>query len=470
SQLDEYFNFEISIHEINLPSRRLIYSPTRPLNLDYDDVRSFSEAASEGIKRAMKAGIKSPLLLLQPNKRFEQCKLVTLLGVMEALYMNLQYREDCKNGPKIEKLGVWSDKPAELERLIEVATALECGRITARDIGGSDPERMAPPRVEEYVRKIFPEGCGVKIESVSDPAIFDKDYPLFSAVNRAASVIERHCGRIIYLTYEGSNPTKSLLLVGKGVTYDTGGADIKAGGVMAGMSRDKCGAAAVAGFLKVVSLLKPKHLKVVGAMSMVRNSVGENSYVADEMITARSGKRIRIGNTDAEGRMIMADVLCKMKELAVNNSNIVDPHLFTIATLTGHAVLTVGHGYSIAMDNGPARSANSAQQLQKSGDVVGDPVEISTIRREDFAFHNGQTEGEDIIQANNKPSSQTNRGHQGPAAFLILASGLNEHGLDSDRPLCYSHLDIAGSAGDVPEPATGAPILALTSRYIGLNL
>lgn len=68
-----------------------------------------------------------------------------------------------------------------------------------------------------------------------------------------------------------------------------------------GMSRDKCGAADVAGFLRVVSILKPKNLKVVGAMAMVRNSVGSNAYVADEIITSRAGVRIRVGNTDAEG-------------------------------------------------------------------------------------------------------------------------------------------------------------------------
>ena len=66
------------------------------------------------------------------------------------------------------------------------------------------------------------------------------------------TAIERHQGRIVYLTYEPSGPVnKTLYLVGKGVTYDTGGADIKAGGVMAGMSRDKCGAAAAIGFMQV---------------------------------------------------------------------------------------------------------------------------------------------------------------------------------------------------------------------------
>ena len=98
---------------------------------------------------------------------------------------------------------------------------------------------------------------------------------------------------------------------------------------MAGMSRDKCGAADVAGFLKVVSILKPKNIKVIGAMAMVRNSVGSNGYVSDEIITSRAGVRIRVGNTDAEGRTAMVDVLAHMKEKALTEIN---PHLFTIAT------------------------------------------------------------------------------------------------------------------------------------------
>ncbi len=77
-------------------------------------------------------------------------------------------------------------------------------------------------------------------------------------------IVHRHDGRVIWLTYEpeGGKVEKTLIIVGKGVTYDTGGADIKAGGVMAGMSRDKCGAACVAGILKTFSELKPKNIKV----------------------------------------------------------------------------------------------------------------------------------------------------------------------------------------------------------------
>merc|ERR1712136_332963 len=242
---------------------------------------------------------------------------------------------------------------------------------------------------------------------------------------------------------------------------DIGGADIKAGGVMAGMHRDKCGSAAVAAFMKVVAELQPKNIEVVGAMCMVRNSVGSNAYVSDEIITSRAGVRIRIGNTDAEGRMAMSDVLCKLKEEAVNAVN---PQLMTVATLTGHACLAVGEPYSIVMDNGPAAKMNVARELQSSGHVMGDFFEVSTIRKEDYDFHRGKSEYEDVLQANNLPSSRTPRGHQAPAAFIILASGLDKHGIDGNVALPFSHLDIAAGSGPFPGVPSSSPVLAL-SRY-----
>nr|CAD7260532.1 unnamed protein product [Timema shepardi] len=421
-----------AVVEVALPARRLVYSPTGKINREYHDVRSFSEAAGRGIKRALKAGVKSPLLVLTSHERFKQSEVVTLLGALEALYVPIQFREDVPSKSiKVKELGVWSKDFTKTQEFVNLAKILESGRYVARDIGGGDPERMAPPRVEEYVKEIF-AGSLIKIEVISDPNKLDKEYPLFSAVDRAARVIERHRGRIIYLTYEPAGPvTETLFLVGKGVTYDTGGADIKAGGVMAGMSRDKCGSAAVAGFMKVISTLKPKDVKVVAAMSMVRNSIGENCYVADEVITSRSKARVRIGNTDAEGRMIMADVLCY-----------------------------------ILMDNGPAREVDNSRKLRAAAEEYGDMIEISTIRREDMAFHKGKSEGDDVHQSNNLPSSRTSRGHQSPAGFLILASGLDKHSLDSSNPLKYTHIDIAASAGDLPNEPTGAPVIGLVAHFL----
>jgi len=344
-----------------------------------------------------------------------------------------------------------------------LACALESGRFIARDIGGGDPERMAPPRVAEYVEKAF-KGTVVSVEVVADRSTFEKTFPLFAAVDRAAHVVERHRGQLIFLKYEGEGPiTKTIMPVGKGITYDTGGADIKAGGIMAGMSRDKCGAAAVAGFFQVLATLRPKGIKAIGIMAVARNSVGEDCYVADEVITSRSGLRIRIGNTDAEGRMVMADPLCKLREMAVNEIN---PHLMTIATLTGHACLAVGN-YTAIMDNGPANKEDFARKIQKAGIEFGDALEISTLRHEDFEFiRHGVADGEDILQCNNAASSRTPRGHQFPGAFLAEVSGVTKHGVSSDKPIKYSHIDIAGAAGDFPSNPTAVPILALASYFL----
>lgn len=444
---------------------KIILAPTGKVDYDYDDVRCIKDAAAKGVKRLLKACLKKPILYVMKHPSFPQAELVAILGVMEALHVSIQIRElKPENGPCIDQLSIFPACPgSNVGELIHTAVALEEGRRLARDIGEGDPERMSPPNVMEHVQRNFDGSC-IKVDTIWDQTQIENDYPLFAAVNRGASVVERHRGNIIFLEYNPPEEVKeTVMLVGKGVTYDTGGADIKAGGIMAGMSRDKCGAAAVAGFMQVVNNLQPKNVKVIAAMCMVRNSVGSNCYVADELIKARSGQLVRVGNTDAEGRMIMADVLCHMKEIAVNEVN---PHIFTIATLTGHAYLTVGDGYSIVLANGPSKRDKFQWKLYECGETIGDPFEVSTVRREDLDFNDGKAAGDDIHQSNNLASSRTCRGHQIPAGFLLKASGLEHHGSGSDKPIKYCHLDIAGSAGDFPHPATGAPILALAQAFL----
>lgn len=466
AETDKTVSDQVTVLRVDeLHGKRLVFAPTGPITRDYDDVRRFGEAAFKAVKRALAMDCKN-LLLIEPGcETYKNARLVSVLGALHALYVPVEVKESVPSrARKADSLGVWCSKSDKSDSdVVKLASALESGRIAARDIGGSDPERMAPPRVAEYVQNLF-KGSSVKVNVIADEETFTNKYPLFAAVNRAARGISRHTGRIIKLEYEGEGPIDTtLMLVGKGVTYDTGGADIKAGGVMAGMHRDKCGSAAVAGFFQTLNMLKPKGIKAIGAMSMVRNSVGADCYVADEIITSRAGVRVRIGNTDAEGRMAMADVLCEMKEKAVSETN---PYLFTIATLTGHAVRAMGPAYSIVMDNGPAQKDVVSHKLFKAGEDIADPFEISTIRREDYEFNKAPSEYEDVVQANNLPSTMTNRGHQVPAAFMIVASGLDKHGIDSEKPIRYSHCDIAGSSGPYPGIPTGAPILAFVNAFV----
>jgi len=325
---------------------------------------------------------------------------------------------------------------------------------------------MAPIRMAELCEQAF-TGVDVQVTIQDDVTAIQRDYPLMASVARASIPVPRHHPRVIRLEFEGEGPIQeTLFFAGKGVSYDTGGADLKAGGHMAGMSRDKGGAAAVAGFLLTVGLLKPKGLRVVAEIGAVRNSIGAESFVTDEIITAHSGTRVRIGNTDAEGRLVMADLLSHLREEALEAVN---PRLFTLATLTGHAGRAVGT-YSIAMDNGPARSAGIAESLFKEGDLWGDCFALSRLRREDFEIVAPRTRADDVLSCNNLPSSGTPRGHQFPMAFLISAAGLTGHGRNAEKPLAYTHLDIGGSGvenGDWQHGApTAAPIVALAGRWL----
>ena len=235
---------------------------------------------------------------------------------------------------------------------------------------------------------------------------------------------------------------------------------------MAGMSRDKCGGAAVAGFLKTIAELAPAGVRVIGEIGAVRNNVGSDSYVSDEILVAHSGRRVRIGNTDAEGRLVLADLLSHLRKDALQAEN---PMLFSIATLTGHAALAVGP-YTAAIENGPARERGVASRLFELGEAWGDPFEVSHLRREDWDFVRPRSSADDVLSCNNEPSSRTPRGHQFPVAFLNIASGLDAHGGNGDRPLPYTHLDVAGSAVEKSDfqhgRPTGAPIVALTQSLL----
>ncbi|UJR27930.1 hypothetical protein I4U23_009190 [Adineta vaga] len=467
-QLNKKFDKDVTVTMNDIvPGKRLIYSSTGKINRDYDDVRRFADAAAAGMKKALSLGAKSPLIASFGSKLYKQAHLVTLLSALATTYVPLQVREDKpEHKAKVDRLGVYlgQNLSDHTDKLVSYARAIELGRVVGRDIGGGDPERMAPPRVAEYVQELFGKSSGVKVNIIKDQNEIDKDFPLFAAVNRASRNIDRHQGRLIFLEYTGEGEINSTaLLVGKGVTYDTGGLDLKTGGGMTSMSYDKCGAANVAGFFKVLSELKPKQFKAIGVLTVARNNCGEEGYATDEILKARAGVRIRIGNTDAEGRLVMADALCHLKELALKEVN---PQLFTIATLTGHAARAYGDHYTAVMDNGPAREKRIAQRLQALGDDIGDPFEISTVRCEDYDFINDKSKVADILQCNRQPSNATSRGHQYPAAFLARASGLDKHGRDSDKPLSYTHLDIAGSAGKLPGLPTARPIPALCQMFI----
>lgn len=442
-----------------VPGNRLILAPTGPLTRDYDDVRRFFDAAKQAIVEAKAAGSVHPAILVlgADNKQYDNALGVAYLGACQALWQPLEAREHL--GESIEPIAaITLVGNADVAYLSAVAQ----GQYAARDLCGTEPERMAPPKFADYCVDLFANSA-VKVDVISDINEIDKKYPMMSTVARASYAVERHHPRVVKLEYTPKgNVERTLLFVGKGLVYDTGGADLKVGGAMAGMSRDKGGAASVAGFMKAVAEHQPQGVKVIAYLAVVRNSIGSDCFVPDEIITSREGVRVRIGNTDAEGRLAMGDLLGEIKDVAKQEIN---PVVFTVATLTGHAARAMGP-YTALVENGPARSAGISAAIAAEGDLWADGSEVSRARREDYNFVQPYSMADDLLSSNSAPSAVTARGHQFPMAFLAIASGLDKHGLDSELPIPYVHVDIAGSGVEGGNWQQGKPTAAsLASIY-----
>ncbi|KAI9257872.1 hypothetical protein BY458DRAFT_460611 [Sporodiniella umbellata] len=486
---------QLLIPQDGKPAERIIVSPTGTISNDFDDVRRYKDAAYAAGIKALKAGMTRPLVCFadEPTAQlswlhegdqddYHHFVSVSLLGLFESCFEPFDVRQHAERTQTEIKtfthVGLVAASEASLVKSIE---ACEAGLRMSKDIGNPDPEIMSPIHIANYIQEQFKDVENIKLTIIDDPETIRKEYPLAHAVTRASLAVPRHHPRFVHFEYvspDQSQVKENLYFVGKGVTYDTGGADIKCSGHMRDMSRDKCGAAAVAGFFKTVSMLSPKNVNITGGLALVRNSVGPDMYVSDEVIVARSGKRVLVGNTDAEGRMVMTDLLCQFKEKVIEHqkantaSSSAPSFLFTCATLTGHA-LRAYDGYGITLDNGFARKHKISKRIYNAGHALADPFEISTLRREDIECVKPGRSSEDLISANDQPSTMTNRGHQYPAGFMLQASGLDQYGLDNkELSIGYTHLDVAGSAELISSVGwslprvTGSPVTALAGAFL----
>lgn len=437
------------------PGGRLVLCSVGALDHETDDVRAYADAGEQGVARAVRAGAVRPALLVvaPPDARFARAADVAALGALAGQWAPLEAREAGRASGGLVDLGVVGLSSAEARRL----DAIEQGRALARDIAGTEPERMAPLRIAELCESAF-AGTPVSLRVERDLAA----YPLIAAVARASTAVERHRPCVVRLEYAPAGAPHTLLVAGKGVTYDTGGADLKTDGHMAGMSRDKGGAAAVAGLVHAVAALQLP-VRVVGLLGCVRNSIGADSYVTDEIVTSRAGVRVRIGNTDAEGRLVLADLLAAAREEAAGAT---DPLLMTVATLTGHVYRAHGP-YVGALGNARAREASRLPRLAALGETWGEPFEWTRPRREDYAFIAARGPTEDVLSCNSAPSVSTPRGHQFPFAFLDRAAGV------AGTALPFVHVDIGGVGVTNADwqfgRPTAAPIPSLVAFLEGLR-
>lgn len=225
-----------------------------------------------------------------------------------------------------------------------------------RDLINTPAEDMGPAQLAAAARRVA-RTHKAKARVIVGDALLKQNYPTIHAVGRASV----NAPRLIDLTW-GRRDAPKVTLVGKGVCFDTGGLDLKGASGMLRMKKDMGGAAHVLGLAHMVmdAGLDVRLRVMIGA---VENSVAGNAYRPADIIKTRKGITVEIGNTDAEGRLVMCDALAEADR--ENPAMIAD-----FATLTGAARVAVGTELSALFCNDDAL----ANDLSRAGEKVGDPV------------------------------------------------------------------------------------------------
>ena len=233
-------------------------------------------------------------------------------------------------------------------------------------------------------------------------------------------------GKFIVLEYgKKSDDKPTIALIGKGVTFDSGGISLKPANYMSGMKYDMSGAACVIGAIKAIAELKP-NAHVVAVAPLVENMPSGRSSKQDDIITFMNGKTAEVKNTDAEGRLILADALCYAEKFFAPDV------MIDVATLTGACVVALGHFYSALLTTDEKLS----EELQKTGLLNGDKVWPLPLD-EDYK-KSIKSEISDIA----------NCGNPAYGAGTITAGFFLSHFVEKAK---WAHIDIAGTADGVPD-------------------
>ncbi len=303
----------------------------------------------------------------------------------------------------------------EVERQVKAATL-------ARDLINTPANELGPDALERQVRS-FASGHGMKIKVTSGDDLIKARLPLIHAVGRASS----EAPRLLDLSW-GNASHPRVTLVGKGVTFDTGGLDIKSAAGMLLMKKDMGGAANILGLAHLImSANLPVRLRVL--LPVVENAIAGNAFRPGDVLTSRKGLTVEIGNTDAEGRLILADALAladeEMPDLLVD-----------MATLTGAARVALGP---------------DLPPLYATDDAVA--AELVAIGRhcEDPLWHMPLWRAYDS-QLASKIADMNNTGAGGHSGSVIAALFLRRFVQNAAN---WVHLDIFGWA---PEMRPGRPI------------
>jgi leucyl aminopeptidase len=319
---------------------------------------------------------------------------------------------------------------SESKRATVVAGAVS----RARDWVNAAPNQLRPPQFAQQVSEAA-TAAGLEAEVLDEKMLRKLGYGGILAVGMGSEAPPR----LVRLEYAPKAAKNHLALVGKGVTFDTGGYAIKQPVGMWDMKYDMAGAAAVAASMLAIAALKPK-VRVTAYLPMVENMISGSAYRPGDVITMYGGKRVEIFNPDAEGRLVLADAVVRAQEDEPD-------YLFEVSTLTAGQVVALGKRIAGVMG-----SAEMCDRVRRAGEAVGEPAWHMPLP--DDVRRGMDSDVADI--------SQTNA--SGDRAGQMLQGGLFLREFVADG-LPWAHLDIAGPAfhsgeasGYLVKGGTGMPV------------
>ncbi len=353
-------------------------------------------------------------------------------GLVLGSYRFLNYKKPSDDYPGIGSAVVITD--SDISNALDYGMQIAAGVVVTRDLG-NHPSNVATPSYLADTAEAIAKLGGMKIK-VYEREDFEKMG--FGGIQGVAQGSDVPPKFIIMEYLGGGVKAKTLGLVGKGLTFDSGGISIKPAAGMDEMKFDMLGGAAVLGIMSIVAEIKPK-LNIIAVIPATENMNGGEAYKPGDILTAYNGKTIEILNTDAEGRLILADGLAYITD-KYKLDGLVD-----FATLTGAVVVALGHRYSGLLTN----DQGFADQLIEIGQKTQDRVWQMPLDDE-YA--------EDI---KSKIADVKNTGSAREAGTIAAAAFLREF-VKEGTPWC--HIDIAGSGwlkkgrSYQPEGPTGAGV------------
>ena len=248
-------------------------------------------------------------------------------GLVLGSYQFLDYKTGKDDGFELKSATVLGCDSPDVAKGAAVANAV----CFARDLGNHPGNITTPSRLAEAAKEIADEG-GMKL------TVFDREEFTEMGMGALAGVAlgTDEPPKFIILEYMNGGDEKPKVLVGKGLTFDAGGISIKPARKMDEMKYDMCGSATVLGTMKAIAALKPK-INVVCIVPSTENLLGAKAYKPGDILKAYNGKTIEVLNTDAEGRLILADAL------SYASKHYEPEFILDFATLTGAVLVTLGH-------------------------------------------------------------------------------------------------------------------------------